>query len=76
MAKQLDLLLEKKKQLEARILKLEASKKAKERKEDTRRKIMIGAYYLDQAKKNNSIPELYNMMRKYITRDFDKKLFQ
>ena len=76
MAKQLELLLQKKQQLEARIQKLEASKKAKERKEDTRRKIFIGAYYLDQAKKNDSVADLYNTIREYVTRDSDKKLFK
>lgn len=65
----------KQQQLTARIQQLEASQKTKERKADVRRKILIGAYYLDKARKENSVSELNHVMQYYLTRDIDKKLF-
>ena len=43
----IETLKQKKEQLNARIQKLEALQKSRERKRDTRRKILIGAYFMD-----------------------------
>lgn len=61
--------------IEARIQKVESRHKQKERKFDTRRKILIGSYYLDKAIKENKLDEIKNLMDKYLTRDSDRKLF-
>ena len=68
-------LKDKKAKLEARIQGIEAREKVKERKQDTRRKILIGSYYLDQANKNDSMDEIKKLMDKYLVRDSDRKLF-
>ena len=52
--KKLNILKKKRDQLKARIQSLEAAEKTKERKKDTRRKILIGAFYLDQTRANGS----------------------
>jgi large subunit ribosomal protein L7/L12 len=61
--------------IEARIQGAEAREKVKTRKQDTRRKILIGAYYLDQARENNTMDEIKKLMDKYLSRDSDRKLF-
>ena len=43
----IETLKQKKEQLNSRIQKLEVLQKARERKRDTRRKILIGAYFMD-----------------------------
>ena len=62
-------------ELNNRAKKLESTEKNFERKKETRRKILIGSYYLDQARKNNTFSELKNIMTPYLSRDNDKKLF-
>lgn len=47
-----ELLLEKKKQLEARIKAIESREKAADRKKDTRRKIILGAMILKEAERD------------------------
>lgn len=61
--------------LEARIQLAEARAKTQQRKQDTRRKILVGSYYLDQAQKNHQLDELKNIMDGYLTRNSDRKLF-
>lgn len=72
----LNLLKLKQQQLSARIQQLEASEKTRERKADTRRKVLIGAYYLDKTRKENAVSDLNQVMQHYLTRDIDKKLFE
>jgi large subunit ribosomal protein L7/L12 len=74
-AEKLDKMKERKIALEAKIQKCEAAEKVRKRKQDTRRKILIGAYYLDQAMASNSMEDLNKIMQGYLTRDIDKKLF-
>lgn len=71
----LDRLKEQKARLEARIQLVESKEKTKEHKQDTRRKVLIGSYYLDKAKKDNSMDEIVKIMDKYLTRDNDRLLF-
>ena len=61
--------------LNARIQKTEAMEKSRGRKKDTRRKILVGAYYLDKAKEDNTIPEINKIMESYLTRKSDRSLF-
>lgn len=68
-------LKEKKQLLDSRIAKVEALHKTRERKLDTRRKILLGSYYLDKARKENNFDELKKIMAQYLTRDSDKVLF-
>ena len=46
------------------------------RKQDLQRKILVGAYYLEQAQKNNNLQELQNIMLSYLQKEKDKKLFK
>ncbi|WP_236869643.1 hypothetical protein [Candidatus Bandiella numerosa] len=48
---------------------------SKERKDNTRRKILIGSYYLDKANKNNSFDDVVKLMDSYLMRNSDRKLF-
>lgn len=62
-------------QLKAQIQALEAREKAQERKKDTRRKILVGSYYLDKAMKENNWTEIQTIMAQYLTRESDRALF-
>lgn len=68
-------LIEQREKLDARIHAAEARIKSSERKKDVRRKILVVAYYLDKAAKENSMDEIKEIMDKYLTRDSDKELF-
>lgn len=61
--------------LNARIQATEARFKTSERKRDTRKKILIGSYYLDKAIKENSMDEINSIMDKYLKRNSDRELF-
>jgi large subunit ribosomal protein L7/L12 len=71
----IDLLKYRQKQLVARIADMEAREKNHERKKDTRRKILIGAYYLDKARKIDAMDELAHTLDDYLKRDSDRALF-
>ena len=71
----LEKLKEQRQKLDARIQKMEALSKVEARKQDVRRKILIGAYYLNQAIKDGTVPQLREMMNGFLTRESDKKLF-
>lgn len=66
----------KKEQLDAQIKAIEAREAAKMRKEDTRRKILIGAYHLEKAKENGSMNEISKLMDSYLSRETDRTLFE
>ncbi len=68
-------LKEQRAKLEARIQMAEARVKNSERKKDTRRKILIGSYYLDLANKENNMEKLVSGMDKFLVRDNDRALF-
>lgn len=53
----------------------EARYAVKERKRDTRRKILIGSYYMEQARKNDQWEKIKERMDEYLTRDSDRELF-
>ena len=72
----IDTLKIKRERLQAQIQKLEASEKSRERKQDTRRKILVGSYFIDKAKEEGGIESLYQLMGNYLKRESDKQLFQ
>jgi len=73
--KKLAALKKKQEQLKAQIQKLEAGEKSREKKRDTRRKILIGAYYLDKARAENGWDDLVQRMDGYLNRQTDRVLF-
>ena len=74
---QLDRLKEQRNALNAKIQSAEARSRVSERKQDTRRKILIGAYYLEQAQRDShQWAELQQIMTRYLTRDSDRRLFE
>lgn len=74
-AEKLSSLKKKQAQLKAQIQALESAEKSREKKRETRRKILIGAFYFDQAKEANQLPELYQKLEGYLVRDTDRLLF-
>ncbi len=62
-------------ELEARIRKAESLARHQERKDDTRRKILIGSYYLDQTVKQNTMTELVKAIDPFLIRAKDRELF-
>ena len=71
----LDSLKKKRDVINARIRLITNREQSKDRKDATRRKILIGSYYLDQANKNNSFNDIVKLMNSYLTRDSDRMLF-
>jgi hypothetical protein len=61
--------------LAARIQAAEARAKVSERKQETRRKILVGSYYLDEARKNNKLEVIKEAMSSYLKREGDRALF-
>lgn len=66
---------ERKKQIESQIQQIKARHNQRQRKADTRRKILVGSYYLEQAERENRMEELKRALDKYLTRDLDRALF-
>jgi large subunit ribosomal protein L7/L12 len=71
----LEKLKEQREKLNARIQKKESLLKSSERKKETRKKILIGSYYLDQAIKENKWDEIKSILDKYLSRNADRELF-
>lgn len=71
----LESLKKKKEQLAAQIQLLEAAEKTRERKKETRRKILIGTYILDKALKNGTFNQIVSELDTYLTRSADRALF-
>jgi hypothetical protein len=69
-------LMQKKDQIEARIKNIEAREKTKAKKEDTRRKILIGAFYMEQMEKSQEAKsKVLASLDKFLTRPLDRMLF-
>jgi uncharacterized membrane protein YqiK len=71
----LERLKEQREKLNARIQAQESRLKNTERKKDTRRKILIGSYFIDEAQKENKVDSLKTLMDKYLKRNSDRLLF-
>lgn len=74
-SKKLDDLEKKIKQLKAQKAAEEARLRSKFKKEDTRRKILVGAYFLEQAEKKGTMPDLIKQLNGFLTRKTDRALF-
>jgi DNA gyrase/topoisomerase IV subunit B len=72
---QLEKLKRQKEIIEARIQKAEARHKAREHKEETRRKILLGAYFLDKLRKDGTFESIKQELDNFLTRNSDRKLF-
>lgn len=68
-------LKEQREKLNARIQKHEAMAKTSERKKDTRKKILLGSYYLDNAIKEDKLNDIKSLMSSYLKRNSDRELF-
>ena len=66
----------KKKQIEAQIAKIKAQEKQKERKDDTRRKIILGGFLMTLIEKDAEAKRIYQACIKSLNREQDKKLFE
>lgn len=76
MAKKLDELLKKREQLNAQIQKERNKLSSQQRKEDTRRKILMGALMMEMMKKGE-LDEILILKKldTFLTKDIDRKLF-
>ncbi len=76
MTKKLEKLLEKREQLNAQIQKARARDTAQKRKEDTRRKILLGALMIEMMDKGElDDGVIMKRLEEFLTRDIDRKLF-
>ena len=71
----LEVLKQKQAALKAKIEMMTAREKTIAKKQDVRRKILLGAFALEQAKKDDKVAELYQKMDKFLTRNSDRVLF-
>lgn len=72
---QLERLKKQKETLEKRIQLAEARHKTRARKEETRRKILLGAYYLDKTRKDGTFDAVKKEIDAFLTRNSDRALF-
>ena len=77
--KKIEAQLEKLKQLKARKQAIEAREKSKqkeqERKDDTRRKILLGSYLIKKMQNEANKEKILAELNEYLTEDRDRKLF-
>lgn len=66
---------EKKKQLQARITRLKNAQESKSRKEETRKKIIVGGWFLSLLDKDDRVKELYSLFLEKGLMEKDRKLF-
>lgn len=71
----LDGLKKKQAVLKARIEQMEAREKTLAKKQDLRRKILLGAFVLEEALRDDKVAELYQKMDKFLVRNSDRVLF-
>ena len=76
MSKRLDDLLKKREQLNAQIQKEKNKQNQQKRKEDTRRKILMGALMMDMMKKGElDEKKIRKRLDGFLTKEMDRKLF-
>ena len=77
--KKIEAQLEKLKQLKARKQAIEARERSKqkeqERKDDTRRKILLGSYLIKKMQNEANKEKILAEINEYLTEDRDRKLF-
>src|ERR1700733_5671312 len=72
---QIDKLKRQKEIIEARLQQAEARHKQREKKEDTRRKILLGAYFLEKLRNDGTFESIKQELDSFLTRNSDRKLF-
>ena len=72
----LEKLVNRKERLEARVKLMKYRAMNKERKDDARRKILVGAYILQQCERDNRLTAFIQELTQFLTRDADKALFK
>lgn len=76
MSDKLQRLQEKRDQLNAQIQSVRAREQAKKRKEDTRKKVLVGAMIMDKVERGEwPKDKLHDALDQYLTRDRDRELF-
>jgi large subunit ribosomal protein L7/L12 len=76
MNKRLEQLLQKREQLNAQIEQIRARETAQKRKEDTRRKILLGALMIEMMDKGElDRSKIMKRLSGFLTRDIDRNLF-
>lgn len=66
----------KKAALEAQMQAIQARQKERQRKDDTRRKVLVGAAVLAEAEKNPAAKQkLMSLLDQHLTRDVDRAVF-
>ena len=76
MNKRLESLLKKREQLNAQIQKIKSKEAVQKRKEDTRRKILLGALLMEMMEKGElDRNKISKRLSSFLTRDIDRKLF-
>ncbi len=76
MTKKLEKLLEQREKINAQIQKARTRETAQKRKEDTRRKILLGALVIEMMDKEElDDGVIMKRLEKFLTRDIDRKLF-
>ncbi len=76
MSKRLSQLLKKREQLSAQIQKIRAREATQKRKEDTRRKILLGALVMEMMDKGElNRDKIWKRLDSFLTRELDRKLF-
>ena len=72
----LKILRSRKEAIAARMQKLEAAERVVARKRELQKRILVGAYFLEQASKNGTMDELKIAMLGHLKRANDRKLFE
>ena len=76
MNKRLESLLRKREELNAKIQKIKSKEAVQKRKEDTRRKILLGALLMEMMEKGElDKNKIKKRLDSFLTRDIDRKLF-
>jgi hypothetical protein len=63
------------KQLKAQMIAEKNRLDAKAKKEELRRRILVGAYFLDKAEKEGTLESLAKTIEPFLTRENDRELF-
>lgn len=71
----LETLVKRKEQLEAKIQNLKAKEATQYRKDETRRKILVGSYILDKHDKEGTYEKLISELDKFLFKPYDRELF-
>ena len=72
----LEKLKEQRAQIEARIKRIESKEKSQERKRETRKKIIVGGYFLDRMKNDAGLQtQVMTDLEKRLNRNLDRDVF-